>query len=223
MHLSLAEMKLALETTFCGGARRYDTACDRLMNACFRGGFSNVETPDTDTKDGRRSRKRNRKYIGDEPEEANIKKNKNGYPGEKVQVNGCSLAFGEEPPPAVSDMYFTNRVDISSWNCLSGNTYYLLDVMGHSSYLKTTTKPNIYFRKYGDMSTMKDDLRRMGYSVINLPKRMNFDTLSRFVNMIRVPLLLDLDLLDTQFLHVIAAIPIFVKKNRILIGKIQLS
>ena len=63
------------------------------------------------------------------------------------------------------------------------------------------------------MSTMKQDLRRLGYTVISLPKRMNFDTLSRFVNMFKLPLLLDLDLSDTQFLHVIALIPIFCEEE----------
>ena len=58
------------------------------------------------------------------------------------------------------------------------------------------------------MNQAKDILNKLGYETFKLPKHMSYDTLSYFVNKIKVPLLLDLELGEHAYGHAIGILPI---------------
>ena len=202
--LTLSQMHVVVHSAFHDDCWNRQRVIDRLTNPCFIGkkgntisrppeqpfqsSLVNMKRPHNDSDNVETNT--NNSQAKRAP--AYCRVDKSGYTvGENKRARkGCSLASGQEPPPVISDLRFTNKVTADRFNCLAGNVSNVLDVCGHSSSVEIPHSLND--TQCGDMDAMKETLRSQGYHIFNLPKMMNYEKLEKCVATVKIPMVVNL-------------------------------
>ena len=210
-NLTFSQTMWVASSTFGDGSDKCSRVLNRLTNACFTcpvdaeqvTGFTLSKTKMIPHQRKILSTGRRTSYGNDYTDSIPATSH---YDGESNSTKpGCSLSCGTEPLPYNEKMTFSKTVNLERWNCMSANVQNTLDILGHSSIIE-----GISFQACKSMTNLKQILRGNGYQLFALSKNMSFDVLSKFIEEVRLPLIVDLevpvDKINTV-LHVIGIVP----------------